>query len=658
MKNKLVALTLIALASGLTLGACNVNGGSSDTPDTTPDSSVLPDSPDESTPDSTPDTPDSSEEDPGVPATRVKITQPDLLTVGDTLNVKEIVEFTPANADVYSVVSQDEDVAVVENNEIIRIVGSGSTKVNITVPTSTGKARTLGSINIKALSQEGKALQTFADALSNHYKVTGTWDWVEGKKWADVTDGDSLVEGDLLGLVVNPNYVFDFVYGQYSAIALEKDEGNAHAYTLLDENGEALFGDGMTGTIDEELAKAASVEIGDRVSSAYIQSYFVIENLLDVTLFKEDVRDNGDVYFYTDNAVDAIGILGGLLGMNVSSFTGYRAEVWLDDGLLKGEVKFDDPSDADLFTFEVTAGEDADIAVLEDAVKNAEPPVALDVTELADHFAQFDGNFVVEWELGLFTRDGYFNPVEGFYQYNSVGTSYYNNNTLLYGYAKRDAETGEVDIETASYNGYQAGDAGIFGVALDAEGVFTAGTTALSADIKQLNAVFPYGSDITKEVLEGASLTLKAEGTGYKYYTYDATFDNLALGAYLENLAPLGYGFSEDSENASYIEAHIIDYGTAIQIMFLERVRLSETETAYQGVVLTVYGADTVTFGVGSTVADVFPEFQPEPETPVTPDPDSSESGEEPDDSSESGEEPIEPGSDESEEGSEAGSEA
>ena len=596
MKKRTTILALLSIAAGLTLGACSPKQ------------------------DSKPATPGSTGGDTSVPAsesgntdvvpTRIRITQPGTVLVGDVLKVSEIVTFTPEGANQYTVTSKNTEIATVTDNETITIVGPGATSIDITCPKPDGTEKKLGSINIKALSEEGKALQDFADSVTNRYKVTGTWDWYDDKKWEEVTAEDTLTVGDKMALVVNPNYVVDWIYGKYSAVALEKDEGNAYGYTLFDAEDNELPGNSMTDAA-EELAKAASVEIGERVSSQYIDEYFVISGLLDVTDFEEVTLDNGDVHFRVTDPEKTVSLIGSLLGMSVSSFTGHSAEVWLEEGALFGEIRFDDPEDADLVSFKVVTGEAADIAVLETAVTDAEPPAPTDISALVSHLDAYKTNFALDFQVGVFTPS--LQPLASTIATKyKTGTALINDDLMVYssyGYVL-DEESQQYVPGEISYDGFKVDKTtgSVYGVSTDEDGLLVAGDTAIVTneefkDPAAVRAATAFNvAGLTESVLSAASLALAAENV----YSYTPSFDSFALGALIEEISPIGYSFAEDEDVLRYAPMGLIFDYTETRGFIRLALLLNYDGTNKIGYVIDLYAPGQVEVALGDKAAVAF----------------------------------------------------
>ncbi len=555
MKKKFIALTLLAVATGALAVSCdNTNDSSSDPSADTSSSS-------------------SSE----TWATRVKIAQPGTLVVGDTLKISEIVTVTPEGGKYNVVVTKGADTVVTlgDDNNTITVVGAGEAAVQL--KGSTGNV--LGQISITAMTAAGKALQEFSDSLSNNYLADCTWNEIKGV-WAEYEEGTAYAESEGCGLLVTPSYVVDGTYGSYSAIALAKDDGTTYGFTLLDAKGTELdYSAGM----EVAFANAASVDLDARVSSAYLENYFVIDGLLNVL----DYTEGEDGWFTLNDGTTSTTLIQNLLGMVVSSYTGVGAKVKLTDGVLTGEVKFDYESTVGC-SIEFTVKKDYKVSVLETAAAEAEPPAKTDVTALANTYAQFKHNYVASWECGIFESD-FSAPLKGWYKYNAVGLSYYTENAWVYAYAYRDETTGAIVKDSGKLGGYYADDTGIYQIGLDENDNIVKATTPSSTTITSVYDALYTADLMTADVLDAATLTvLDTTSSGYTYYNYDATFDTMALFKIVEGMSPLGYGFSDDAKNAGYCQGLIIDAGTAVAQYFGERVKLSDTLSGIQGYEVTL----------------------------------------------------------------------
>jgi len=631
MKKKLLIVGLLSVVAGLGIASCTTVDESS-----APSTSELGPSGSESLP--------TTSEDTDVVATRVKITQPGILTVGDQLVISEVLEFEPEGATIWGLESQDTDIAVVDLTAgKINIVGPGRTQVKVT----NGSGKTLGNINIVAMSEEGKALQEFIDGVTNNYRLTGTWKSASHASWADLDPDTATFESESLALVLTENYVLDWVYGAYSAVRLQADEDKGcYSYSLLDDAGEPLNGGAA------ELALVDSLELGDRASEAYINMYFVMDQILDVTQWEEVVEDDGSSHFAVAASEESdlpVELVGSAFGMQTSSFTGYGAEVKYDSESRTAHftITFDDTNvdkttqeeytDAALLEFDLT-DTNVGIAVLDDATENLLPPAPLDVSGLAEHFAAFNGNFTMEFEVGIFNSS--LSLLSNFYTYNTVGGAIVDDDTMAYysqGFELNEEQTGVVlaDPDFTSFyvnktdGGVYLGGANENGELVNNDEPIN-GSAGITDPIvaRTRLGIFAIES-VTQAALETASLNYDET---YGMYSYDATFDNLALGAILGgSLSPISYKFFDDPKNAQYIFGYIWDSyevdGT-ISLFFAQRVRLSETESGYQGVYVELSKAGTSSIDVGDNLYDAFGFDRPVTPDPVDPDPVDSSEGE------------------------------
>ncbi|MCR5078518.1 MAG: hypothetical protein K6B65_01150 [Bacilli bacterium] len=610
MKNKYIALGLLALAGTLGLGACG--GASSSEASVT--SSAEPTSSSETT--TSEEVVTSTETE--VAPTRVKITQPDIVLVGSTIKIADVCAFTPENATLYNLETSDEKVATIGDG-VINIVGPGKASVKVTVPNG-DKTKTIGTINITAMSKEGKALQDFADSVTDNYFIDATWSYYENNSWDKVTENDKFSETDVMGLVCNPNYVLDWIYHDwdevtgeyepgYNAIKIAAD-GNTYGFTFADSEGNAVPSENMT-SVAAELAKISSVTLTERVDPAYINLYFVISDLLDVTNWTEAANDDGSVYFYTENAELVVSTLGTLLGMDVSGYTGVYGEVSLSkSGTLDGTLKFNDSRDANQCTFSIAVGDGAKVAALEEAVKSATPPETTDVTPIVSALNAFaTNNFIVDWQIGVFSKT--LEPIEDYYSLNNIGETLVDGDTMAYASFGLTDE-GALDRESLAFGGLYTDttNGGVYTLSANEEHLLTKGDAPVSGTESFTNPAqtqvainqCPIAA-LTETVLDAASLTLAMEGI----YLYTASFDDLALGDILSGFCPFAYtGLFDDPENAPYCEGYIGLREGVISLYIVERVRLSETTSCYQGVIATISSAGEAKIDIGDNLLDAF----------------------------------------------------
>lgn len=584
MKKNLIALTLLAIATGAMVAACGPTVDPSD------DSSVkTPVSSSEETPVSSSE---SSEEE--IEPTRVAIQQPGVVTVGQTLKVSEIVTFTPATANKYVVVSTNEEVATVTDNETITIVGAGTCGVQI----KKVGGSVLGQINITAMTEAGKNLQEFANSVTNNF-LLDDWATVYSGKWADVTESSKALAEWADGILMTEKYsVVQGIFStDYSAIALDKADGSTYSYKLKTAAGEEVDWDDAT-SLKDALATAASVEIGDKCSSAYLNSYFVIDGILEVNDFTE-----GEDGWFTanDGATTSLSVLGNVLGVATTSYTGVGVKAKMTEGALELVVQYETAAYAYERHMSITTG--VSNALLEDAVKNAEPPAKLDVTELASHYAAFGNNYKLHWDIGVFSSST-FAVSESYVSYCKTGTALYNDEFYLYAAANYAADAVNPDLESLSFGGFVAEASGIYKLSVDEDGTIVKGAAPVSTQFSSLSDILYRAEDVDATVLDAAGLTLTAQSGSTKQYKYDCTSDNLGLAGIIEDMSPFSYSNTE--EWAQYTTYGIIlDAGT--QIMQAWAVSIGSGNC--QGYKQTLYGADTVTVGVGSKIWEAFPEY-------------------------------------------------
>ncbi len=404
--------------------------------------------------------------------------------------------------------------------------------------------------------------------------------------------------------MVTENYVVDGTYEQYSAISISKADGDCYGFSLKDASGTAVdFSKGFKAAIDS----AASVELDTKVSSAYLDSYFVMDGLLNV----QDYTEGDDGYFTLNDGTTAQDLIGGLFGMNTSNYTGVSAKVKLENDVLIGTVKFD---------WKATAGQAVDFklyknvsnAVLDNAVTNAEPPAKLDVSDLATSFNTFGSNYVMSWEIGVF--DSKFAPVSAFINYYKAGTTYFTENSVIWAVgADYDATTNTFGSYSAE--GYTSDGTGIKEVSVDEDNTLVESTDYVTTKYNSVYGIFYNAGDVTLEVLNAADLTLAAETTSYKLYTYDPTFDDMGLFGAVEGMFPIGYGFASDEEDVSkYCMGQIVNYGSAIDVYFFERVNGgSDIGTVYMGYIARIASAGQATSAVGAKTWEAFPDYFSDP---------------------------------------------
>ena len=510
MKKKLTALTLLAVAAGtLVLAGCDDTPSSDNSGDTTSSVEAW--------------------------ATSVRVTQPGTLVVGETYKLSENVTANGGTKYTVAITSGDGTVIKLESDgDTVTVVGAGTATIQIRGASD----KVLGNVSFKTLTENGKALQEFSDSLKNNFMVDCVWGEIE-TTWAEASEGQAYDYSGGLGLIVTENYILDAIYSvNYSAVALEKAGGAAYGYTLLDANGNELdYGHlGVEGAVKN----AASVKLGSKVSGAYITDYFVMDGLLDVL----DYTEGDDGYFTLNDGSQSAALAGNLLGMDISSYTGVSAKVKLENNVLNGVVKFDYKGKAGC-ALEFTLKKDFKVSLLEDVVKNSEAPAALDVTDLATHYAKFTNNYKVNWECGIFDRD--FNASSST---NSSGITYYYENSIIYAYKHYDSDTKEF---MNGISGYYADSTGLYFVSLNDENVIVKDETTNYPDITSVYTVMTSASaTYTEKLLDSACLSLVEESTLSKTYNYDGSLDEAAFGLKIEAASPIGYMFWEYDNLSKY----------------------------------------------------------------------------------------------------------
>ena len=652
MKSKKFMIAgLLAMAGSMILASCK-GGGSSSAPtsegsqdaSSASDSSAIVSSDDSSV------ASESSESGPNYP-TKVKITQPGILIVGTSIDARDYVTVTPEGAEDYTLVSDDPTIAAVaEDGRTINILASGSTKVSVKVP-SGEKMRVLGNIKIDAMSEEGKAIQDIADSITNQFRADYVWTDYLGKTIEKWSDADKPSNTDLGTMVVSPDYVLDWFFGSYSAIHLNFDD-NYYNFGFLDADGEAVEPDTDAGdtSVADTFARIADVEILERASAAYVTQYFVLDNFLNVADWDEETDDSGSHFFTIDDNDAAQEALGAIYGAVFSGFSNGCAKLWLDEESqnLRFQFAFDYfdtrelQDSVQLIDVTLSYGEGSGLAVLDNAVKTAEPPAPTDVSGLADAFAAYATNGVIDFELGIFDRnlqllDGDTATKAGIESGNTVGTVVLNDGIAIWESYDRDLATGEIDPENPDYGGIMVDTVNGGGYLLNPSeidpedpeskaGLIVAEETAItgSAEVntwsgsKGLRAGLGlFCTDfVTKDVLDAASLAELDEGI----YKYDATFDDCALGSLIATFSPYMYSNFFVAENAQYIDSNIVYDAESgeIDIVMMMRVGLTvdgQRQTAYQGLLLSLYNPGAAPeVSLGDSFADIFDSLYAEEE--------------------------------------------
>ena len=523
-------------------------------------------------------------------ATRVKITQPGVLTVGEKIKLSQLVEVSLPNAEAkYTTeIKSGEDVVRITDNEI-EIIGAGTAAVQIK-----NQTLTLGQINITALTQNGKKLQEWVDGLNNDHLLDAVWNQIDTVWAEDTTDGTyTYTEG--MGLLVTPDYVIDGTYGLYSSMFLDKADGDCYKIKLLDSAGAEL--DYSTG-FAAQLDRATQVVAVEKAPATQIQNYFVIDDLLQAT----DYTEGEDGWFTLNDGTTAQTLIGGLFGMTVTSYTGVSARLKLADDVLHGLVKFDAKNTTGCAVeFTLTKGKRYE--VLENAVATVEPPAKIDVSGLAAKYATFDKNFRLDFEIGVFDKTNY-KPLENYYKYNTKGTVLFRDDSIVMAYATRDEETGA--LGEAIFAGTYQDENGIHSIDI-VENTLAVKTTPDTAE----GSIFDnwaVGTSITYAILDGASLTLTTSDNT-NIYGYTGSFDKMALFRALEGLSPMRYNFASkgDAYNA-YTEGYIYEGEDYIRQLFYVRLSMG-----YQGYDLTLSEAGKVESPVNKKTWEVFPEYFTQP---------------------------------------------
>ncbi|MBP5091225.1 MAG: hypothetical protein J6328_01525 [Bacilli bacterium] len=648
MKSKKFMLAgLLAMAGSLILASCG-KGASSDASSNPADSSASSQDVASSNVDSdlssAEDVTSASEEEsqPNYP-TKVKITQPGILIVGTSFDARDYITSTPEDARDFILTSDDTDVAVVgEDGYTISIIASGSTRIRVQVPNG-ANLRNLGNIKIEAMSEDGKAIQEIADTISNRFRADYIWKDFSGQTTSNITGGEA-TSVDLGTMILTPDYVLDWFFGQYSGLRLDFDD-NYYNYAFLDAEGEEVIPDPDAGdkTVADTLARAKSVEILERTSAAYVTQYFPIDGLLNIADWDEVTADSGDHYFVLDDNDASLTQFGAIYGATFSGLSNGTTKLWLDEETnnLCFQFVFDyfDSREAanvlNVIDVTLSYGEGSSFALLDEAVKTAEPPAPADLSSLADDFSAYSTVGMIDFEIGLFDRE--LNPLYGEtltkanidHSMNTIGTVVLNDGAAAWVSADRDYLTGEVDEDTIDYGGFMVDsvNGGVYfldpsvkeeGVEGSVDGLIVKDETPVSnsSDIKAWSGVGGaraglglFCTDlINKAVLDGASLIDLGDGV----YKYDATFDDCYLGSLFESLAPYSYGDFFVAENAQYVESYIfVNEDKSIDVVLMMRIGLDQGDgkslSCYQGLIATLYSpGEAPTITVGEPFADLF----------------------------------------------------
>lgn len=520
-------------------------------------------------------------------ATRVKISQPDVLTVGEKIKLSDIVEVSLPNADAkYAAEIKSGESVVKLTDKEIEVIGAGQATILVK-----NQNVVLGQINVTAMTENGKKLQAWVDGLNNDHLLDATWSQLDTTWEKDTTNG-AYTSSEGMGLLVNPNYVIDGTYGSYSSMFLEKADNDCYNITLFDANGAELdYSKGFASA----LATATQVVATEKAPSSQIETYFVIDELLNVI----DYTEGEDGWFTLNDGATSQTLIGGLFGMTITNYQGVSARIKLIDDVLHGTVKFNHVSLELGIGVDFTLAKGKTFDVLETAVKNVEPPAKIDVSGLAAKYATFDKNFRLDYEVGVFDKTNY-KPVEGYYKYNNKGTVLFTENSIVGVFTTRDAETGELGDPLFSGK-YQDAD-GIHSIDI-VENTLAVKTTPDSTS-GSIFATWKTGTSITEEILDGASLTLETS-EDVNIYGYTGSFDTMALFYALECISPYAYGFGEktDAYNA-YTEGYIYEGTDYIRQLFYARLSF-----AYQGYDVTLSEAGNIGSPVNKKTWEVFPEY-------------------------------------------------
>jgi hypothetical protein len=238
MKKKMLLISILAALTGIGMVSCGPGDSSSNEE---PSSSIA-----------------------EVWATRVKITQPGVLTVGEKIKLSQLVEVSLPNAEAKykAEIKSGEGVVRLIDDEI-EIIGAGTAAVQIK-----NQTLTLGQINITALTENGKKLQEWVDGLNNDHLLDAVWNQID-TTWAEDTTDGTYTHTEGMGLLVTPDYVVDGTYGSYSSMFLDKADGDCYKIKLLDSAGAELdYSTGFAAQLDRatqvvavEKAPASQIHI-------------------------------------------------------------------------------------------------------------------------------------------------------------------------------------------------------------------------------------------------------------------------------------------------------------------------------------------------------------------------------------------------------------
>jgi hypothetical protein len=566
MQNKKLSLCLLTLASAALIASCGGNKPASSSGESQAESST-----DTSEPTSSVVSSDESEAE-VVPTGVKKKTDIGYVYVGTVLTGEDLFTFTPEGATAYTLDSKNPEVAALnEDGKSVTIIASGKATIHCKI-NGVAKAK----IDITCVSETGAKVQQFANSVKNQFRADLDWRSYEGKSLSTVDlneDPDSVEYGTL---IVQPEYVADYFFGSYSAIRLESDD-TTYGYELVDANGDPIEQAEDDTCFQDMLDRAAAVEIGERVSDAFIDLYFVQDNLLDITTFEEYEEDD-QVYFTLSDNTASTEQLGNIFGASFSGFSDGVTQLTFDEENQALNFIFafshsgSEGKSAEFINVTLTVGDAAKVDLLEDAVKNAEPPAPYDYTDLAAHFEEFNDNFFAAYEFGYFdyktaellTAEDYAQlGVE--FNTNSRGYIAADGNDILWSNVAVNYLTGEADGEV-NYGGIHIDteNGGVYSVKADEEGVAVLdaepaeGSQSIMsrADLRSFNL-----AKVTADVLAEAAPTPMDE-LGMSF-SYQASFDGGVLSSIFNGFVPLS--FSDDpfadptaSGTAGYVIGNIV----------------------------------------------------------------------------------------------------
>lgn len=544
MQNRKLSLCLLTLASAALIASCGGNTPASSSGESQAESST-------GTSEATSAVVSSDESEAEVVPTGVKKkTDLGYVYVGSVLTGEDLFTFTPEGATAYTLDSKNPEVAALnEDGKSVTIIASGKATIHCKI-NGVAKAK----IDITCVSETGAKVQQFANTVKNQFRADLDWKSYEGKSLSNVDltkDPDSVEYGTL---IVQPEYVVDYFFGEYSAIRLESDD-TAYGFELVDADGEPIEQAEDDTCFQDMLDRAVDVEIGERVSDAFIDLYFVQENLLDITAFEEYEEDD-QVYFTLSDNTASSEQLGSIFGASFRGFSDGVTQLTFDEEnqalnfIFAFSYSGSEGKSAEIISITLTAGDAAKVDLLENAVKNAEPPVPYDYTDLAARFAEFNDNFFAAYEFGYFdyqtakllTADDYAQLGVDF-NTNSRGYIAADGNDILWSNVEVNYLTGEDDGEV-NYGGLHidAENGGVYNVKADEDGVAVLdaepaeGTQSIKAraDLRSFNL-----AKVTADVLtEAAPTPMDDLGTAF---SYQASFDGGVLSSIFDGFVPLAF---------------------------------------------------------------------------------------------------------------------